>query len=75
MGNSELKKEQLLNLVNFYQSQLDVLDLMLNDMSNIDMSIVQKWLDDTTKYTPKFTKSYNSFDEQHYTQLDLRDYC
>ena len=75
MGNSELKKEQLLNLVNFYQSQLDVLDLMLNDMSNIDMSIVQKWLDDTTKYTPKFTKNCNSFDEQHYTQLDLRDYC
>ena len=77
MGNSRLKKEQLLKLVNFYQNQLDLLDLILNDTNNIDNvnNIVQKWLDDTTNCVPKFINTANSFDKERYTQLDLRDYC
>lgn len=75
VGNSRLKKEELLNLVYFYENQLDILDLMLNDMNNVNIGAVQIWLDDTINSAPKFTKSINSFDEKNYTQLDLRNFC
>lgn len=75
MGNSRLKKDELLKLVNFYENQLNVLNLMLSDMSDINIDIVQNWLDETINSAPKNTKNINSFDKEYYTQLDLRDFC
>jgi len=75
LGSSKLKKEQLFNLVNFYETQLQLLDLIINDMSNVTLSTIQEWLEDTYNKAQEVNKTTNSFDEEHYTQLDLREFC
>ena len=75
LGSSKLKKEQLFNLVNFYEAQLQLLDLIINDMSNVTLDTIQEWLEDTYNRAQEVNKTTNSFDEEHYTQLDLREFC
>lgn len=58
-----------------FEKQLALLDLMLNDMSNITLADVQKWLDDTKeKLKSKNKKDYyklTDFDKKHYKELNL----
>lgn len=75
MGNSKLRKNNLLKLVEHYEYRLQLLDLMISDMSNVSINSIHEWLDETMEITKNINTKPNSFDEEHYTQLDLRDFC
>ena len=75
MGNPKLKKDDLLKLDEHYEYRLQLLDLMVSDMSNITIDSIHEWLNETTEIAKNINIKPNSFDEEHYTQLDLRDFC
>ncbi len=75
MGNPKLKKDDLLKLVEHYEYRLQLLDLMVSDMSNITIDSIHEWLNETTEIAKNINIKPNSFDEERYTQLDLRDFC
>lgn len=70
---NKISKKQLIQIVDFYEKQLQILDLMLSDMSNITLETVNTWLDDTTNTAEVFYKKtkVNNFDEQYYKQVEM----
>lgn len=83
MGNRELTKEKLISLVDYYETSLGLLDLILNDRNAINAQDVQCWLDATRKEADKLKsfkkpKSVESaletdYDKEHYNELKMFD--
>lgn len=71
---SKLNKKQLIQTIQFYETQLQILDIMLSDMSQITLETVNNWLDDTTRTAES---SYKEFDKPKnkntYIQLKIGD--
>lgn len=44
MNYEKLTKSELINLLRSLEFKINVLDLMLSDMSGVDVSDIQKWL-------------------------------
>lgn len=40
-------------IISLYKKQLDILELIINDMSNINIQDIQDWIDDTYKELEK----------------------
>lgn len=53
MGNRELTKDKLISLVDYYETSLDLLDLILNGYNATNTQDVQHWLDTTRKEADK----------------------
>lgn len=70
---NKISKKHLIQMVNFYEKQLQILDLMLSDMSNITLDIVNTWLDDTTNVAEFKYKKFNENknDKDKYKQINM----
>lgn len=44
MNYEKLTKNELINLLRSLEFKINILDLMLNDMSGVDVSDIQNWL-------------------------------
>lgn len=44
MNYEKLTKSELINLLRSLEFKINILDLMLSDMSGVDVSDIQKWL-------------------------------
>ncbi len=75
MDKNKLTKIQLIKLCEHYEYQLTLLDLMINNMSNIEMSDIQQWLDDNVKLAQEIYTEKNilKFDKDNYTQITVYD--
>lgn len=81
MGNSRLKtitKSKLIHIVERINRNLDLLDLMINDMSNVTLNEINQWLEHTRKeldcikeVDSKFELTEN--DKKYGTQLNFID--
>lgn len=73
MGNRRLTKNQLIKKIEFYEDRIQLLDIMLNDMSDIKLSDIQDWLDTVQSYRiDSIGNSYMTvYDKAHYKELKL----
>jgi hypothetical protein len=73
----KLKKQDLVQLLEMYSNQMTVLDIMLNDMTDVNISDIQKWLDSIQDYLEKFAHKQinknNNYDEDHYKQVTIQE--
>lgn len=54
MDYKKIKKQDLIQLLEMYSNQMTILDIMLNDMSGVNISDIQEWLDNIQNYLEKF---------------------
>lgn len=77
MDYKKLKKQDLIQLLEMYSNQMTILDIMLNDMSNVNIEDVQKWLDSVQNYLINFEHKQinenNAYDKEHYTQITIQE--
>lgn len=72
MGNTKLKKQILIDLVNYYEEIFDLLDLMINDMSDISIEDINEVIKNIPQQTYNIKNNLlTKYDKQHYTQLRL----
>ena len=73
----KLKKQDLVQLLEMYSNQMTILDIMLNDMSDVNISDVQKWLDSIQDYLMNFKHKQinknNNYDKNHYKQVTIQE--
>lgn len=73
----KLKKQDLVQLLEMYSNQMTILDIMLNDMSDVNISDIQKWLDSIQDYLENFKHKQinenNNYDENHYKQVTIQE--
>ena len=72
----KIKKQDLIQLLEMYSNQMTILDIMLN-MSDINISDIQKWLGSIQDYLANFKHKQinenNNYDESHYIQITLQE--
>lgn len=70
-----MNKKQLQDLKNLYEQQLQILDLMLSDMSNTTLDTVHCWLNNTIKMTEDICKEnkLNDFNDERYKQITIQE--
>ena len=77
MDYKKLKKQDLVQLLEMYSNQMTILDIMLNDMSDVNISDIQKWLDSIQDYLANFKHKQinknNNYDEDHYKQVTIQE--
>lgn len=77
MDYKKLKKQDLVQLLEMYSNQMTILDIMLNDISDVNISDVQKWLDSIQDYLMNFKHKQmnknNDYDENHYKQVTIQE--
>lgn len=77
MDYKKLKKQDLIQLLEMYSNQMTILDIMLNDMSDVNISDIQKWLDSIQDYLENFKHKQinknNNYDENHYKQVTIQE--
>ena len=77
MDYKKLKKQDLVQLLEMYSNQMTILDIMLNDMSGVNISDIQEWLDSIQDYLAKFKHKQinknNNYDENHYKQTTIQE--
>ena len=77
MNYKNLKKQDLVQLLEMYSNQITILDIMLNDMSGVNISDIQEWLDSIQAYLEKFKHKQinknNNYDEDHYKQVTIQE--
>lgn len=72
MGNTKLKKQILIDLVNYYEEIFDLLDLMINDMSDISIEDINEVIKNIPQQTYNIKNNLlTKYDKQHYKQLRL----
>ena len=54
MDYKKIKKQDLIKLLEMYSNQMTILDIMLNDISDVSISDIQEWLDNIQNYLEKF---------------------
>lgn len=73
----KIKKQDLIQLLEMYSNQMTILDIMLNDMSGVNISDVQEWLDSIQDYLMKFkhaqTNKNDTYDKEHYKQVTIQE--
>lgn len=77
MDYKKLKKQDLVQLLEMYSNQMTILDIMLNDMSGVNIGDIQKWLDSIQDYLMNFKRKQinknNNYDENHYKQVTIQE--
>ena len=77
MDYKKLKKQDLVQLLEMYSNQMTILDIMLNDMSGVNIEDVQKWLDSIQDYLEVFKHKQinknNNYDENNYKQITIQE--
>ena len=77
MDYKKLKKQDLVQLLEMYSNQMTILDIMLNDMSGVNINDIQKWLDSIQDYLMNFKHKQmnknNNYDENHYKQVTIQE--
>lgn len=77
MDYKKIKKQDLIQLLEMYSSQMTILDIMLNDISDVNIEDVQKWLDNIQDYLANFKHKQinenNNYDESHYMQITIQE--
>ena len=77
MDYKKLKKQDLVQLLEMYSNQMTILDIMLNDMSDVNISDIQKWLDSIQDYLENFKHKQinenNAYDKEHYIQITIQE--
>ena len=77
MDYKKLKKQDLVQLLEMYSNQMTILDIMLNDMSDVNISDIQKCLDSMQDYLENFKHKQinenNNYDENHYKQTTIQE--
>lgn len=77
MGYKKLKKQDLVQLLEMYSNQMTILDIMLNDISDVNISDIQKWLDSIQDYLMNFKHKQinknNNYDENNYKQITIQE--
>ena len=77
MNYKKFKKQDLVQLLEMYSNQMTILDIMLNDMSSVNIGDIQEWLDSIQDYLMNFKHKQinknNSYDENHYKQVTIQE--
>lgn len=77
MDYKKLKKQDLVQLLEMYSNQMTILDIMLNDMSGINIADIQDWLDSIQNYLVNFENKQinenNTYDKEHYKQITIQE--
>ena len=77
MDYKKFKKQDLVQLLEMYSNQMTILDIMLNDMSGVNISDIQEWLDSIQDYLMNFKHKQmnknNNYDENHYKQVTIQE--
>ena len=77
MDYKKLKKQDLVQLLEMYSNQMTILDIMLNDMSGVNIGDIQKWLDSIQDYLMNFKHKQinknNNYDENNYKQITIQE--
>lgn len=77
MDYKKLKKQDLVQLLEMYSNQMTILDIMLNDISNINIGDIQEWLDSIQDYLMNFKHKQinknNNYDENNYKQITIQE--
>lgn len=77
MNYKKIKKENLIQLLEMYSNQMTILDIMLNDMSGVNISDIQEWLDSIQNYLVNFEHKQinenNAYDKEHYKQITIQE--
>ena len=73
----KIKKQDLIQLLEMYSNQMTILDIMLNDMSGVNINDIQKWLDSVQNYLINFEHKQinenNAYDKEHYKQTTIQE--
>lgn len=73
----KLKKQDLVQLLEMYSNQMTILDIMLNDISNVNIGDIQEWLDSIQDYLMNFKHKQinknNNYDENNYKQITIQE--
>lgn len=77
MNYEKIKKKDLIQLLEMYSNQMTILDIMLNDMSGINIADIQDWLDSIQNYLVNFENKQinenNTYDKEHYKQITIQE--
>ena len=77
MNYKKIKKKDLIQLLEMYSNQMTILDIMLNDMSGINIADIQDWLDSIQNYFVNFEHKQinenNAYDKEHYKQITIQE--
>lgn len=77
MNYEKIKKKDLIQLLEMYSNQMTILDIMLNDMSGINIADIQEWLDSIQNYLVNFEHKQinenNAYDKEHYKQITIQE--
>lgn len=77
MDYKKLKKQDLIQLLEMYSNQMTILDIMLNDVSDVNIGDVQKWLNSIQDYLANFKHKQinenNAYDKEHYKQTTIQE--
>lgn len=77
MDYKKLKKQDLVQLLEMYSNQMTILDIMLNDISNVNIGDIQEWLDSIQDYLMNFKHKQinknNNYDENNYKQITIQE--
>lgn len=77
MDYKKIKKQDLIQLLEMYSNQMTILDIMLNDISDVNITDIQKWLDNIQDYLANFKHKQinenNNYDENHYKQITIQE--
>lgn len=77
MDYKKIKKQDLIQLLEMYSNQMTILDIMLNDMSGVNIRDIQEWLDGIQTYLEVFKRKQinknNNYDENHYKQVTIQE--
>lgn len=77
MNYKKIKKKDLIQLLEMYSNQMTILDIMLNDMSGINIADIQDWLDSIQNYLVNFENKQinenNTYDKEHYKQITIQE--
>lgn len=77
MNYKKIKKKDLIQLLEMYSNQMTILDIMLNDMSGVNIADIQDWLDSIQNYFVNFEHKQinenNAYDKEHYKQITIQE--
>lgn len=73
MNYKKFTKQQLINFLEIYETQIDILDLMLSDMNNVTNNDVDIWLKTTQNLLEKEVEIVPKFDKEHYKQITIEE--
>ena len=64
-------KKKLRELLSIYEEEIDLLDIMLNEMSNVTLDSVQSWLDYVQKTIEEVKENSDVCGEGFYHQITV----